>query len=120
MRTLLAAAIPLALTGCGRADVMVSGLFGLLAFASLSVLLFAKAQPRTDNVAALTRFNRIAWCAAAFAAAVVCIYFWLTTGQSSDSPWWPYLAALASSLLAGAILMLALVLRFLRFRRDSL
>ena len=119
MRKLLAIAFPIVLTGCGRADVTVSWLFGLLAFALLSALLFAKTSPRTSDVAALTRFNRIAWCTAALAVAAVCIYFWLTTGQSSDSPWWPYLAALVSSLFAGAILMLALVWRFLRFWRRS-
>ena len=120
MRKLLAVAVPVALTGCGRADVMVSWLFALLCFAILSALLFAKARPHTDNLAALTRFNRITWCIAAFAAAAVCIYFWATTGQSSDAPWWPYLAALASSLVAGAVLLLALVWRFQRFRRKRL
>ena len=119
MRKLLAAALSASLTGCAPADQMVSWLFGLVIFAILSAVLFAKTSPRTDHAVALTRFNRITWCVAAFAAASVCIYFWATIGQSSDAPWWPYLAALASSLVGGAILMLALVWRFLRFRSKG-
>ena len=118
MRRQLTATIPLALTGCTSDDGLLTWLFALLAFTHVTVFVFATVKPRTDNPVAMARFNRGVWCIAALAVIAICTYFWLTTGQSSDSPWWPYLAALASLLIAGAILLVALAWRFFRFRRN--
>jgi len=97
---------------------MIISLALVLPFLFLALLLFAKLRPQTSNLAALSSFNRTVWCISAVAAVATCVYFWATTGHSSDTPWWPYLAVLGSMLMVGLVLILGAIGRLLFFRSD--
>ena len=91
----------------------------LLAIALPAIWMFVRACPTTSRSTALRRFNIGTLCVVALAMISVVLYFRLTTGESVDWPWWPYLA-IGGAVFSGSVVLVAgTLLRYLVFGRDS-
>jgi len=84
-----------------------------------AVWFFVRAQPRTERVAALKRFNIVLVVVAFVAATGAAFYFWATTGHSIDSAWWPILAALGGALSICVVLIVGIIVRLVVFRQGT-
>ena len=84
-----------------------------------AVWFFVRAQPRTDRVATLKRFNVIVVAVALIAAMGATLYFWETTGHSIDSVWWPFLATLGSAFSICVVLIVGVIVRLVVFRQNA-
>jgi len=84
-----------------------------------TVWFFVRAQPRTERVIALKRFNVAVVVLALVAVAGVTLYFWETTGHSIDSAWWPILATLGSAFALCILLIVGMVVRLIVFRKSA-
>jgi len=84
-----------------------------------AVWFFVRAQPRTERVTALKRFNVVVMAIALVAAAGAAFYFWATTGHSIDSAWWPVLATLGSVFSICVVLIVGIIVRLVVFRQSA-
>lgn len=98
---------------------MILALLFLLPMLLASVWLFARAQPSTERVVALRRYNRAVISAASLSALAVTGYFWATTGQSVDSAWWPVLAVLGGTFVVALALIIGAIVRIAVFRQGT-
>jgi hypothetical protein len=84
-----------------------------------AVWFFVRAQPRTERVTALKRFNVAVVVIALVVVTGVTFYFWETTGHSIDSAWWPILATLGSAFSVCVVLTVGIVVRLIIFRKSA-
>ena len=91
----------------------------LLAFLIPAVWFFVRAQPKTERVAELKRYNVIVIVLAIVTVVATTVYFWATTGQSVDKGWWVALAILGSVFFVCVLLALATIFRFFFFRSRT-
>jgi len=98
---------------------MIGAVAFLLIFLVPTVWLFARAQPRTDRVIAVRRFNVATVLIATASMLTTAVYFWATTGHSVDSGWWVPLAVLGGTVFVCVVLAVATALRYLIFCRSS-
>ena len=97
----------------------------IIATVLLAVLLipavwsFVRAQPRTERVIALKRFNVAVVVLALVVVTGVTLYFWKTTGHSVDSAWWPILATLGSAFALCVVLTVGIVVRLVIFGKSA-
>jgi hypothetical protein len=56
-------------------------------------------------------YNSFVFGSSIIACLIICIYFYLTTGQSVDRAWWPILAILGSLFSFAIILIIGLLFR---------
>ncbi len=91
----------------------------LAVFLIPAVWFFVRAQPHTEQVAALKRFNVTVVALALVVITGVTFYFWKTTGHSIDSVWWPVLAILGSALSVCVVLTIGIVVRLIIFRNGA-
>lgn len=96
---------------------MIVGLGVLLPLLALAIWAFARFRPRTGSAGAVRVYNGAVILIALSACGFPILYFYRTTGQSIDYPWWPVLAALGSLLAFSIVLLVgALVRNLVLFR----
>ena len=81
-------------------------------------VIYVRFQPKGGSNSK-KKFDIIVAVLAILASISISTYFWQTTGQSTDSTWWPVLAIFASMFLISLILLVGVFIRYFIFNKGE-
>jgi len=99
---------------------MILALIILVPLIIIILLIYSKNTPKHIDKRTNSKYNSVIFTVSLIACFTVCLYTYLTTGQSVDRAWWPIFAAFGSVFIFTIVVIVGGLFRnFVIFRKNA-